>query len=244
MADTLDYVVAAIIDRLRSSSTAELSSIRVLRDIFANAYDRDLAPDHAEVVARRLEQLGFIRRVSDEYAGTYFVPVGSINLLIKIARIIEKEPDSRIAKGLNGGQQLFSRVFANDRFWDDFRAEIQSGDEGVVPQQISVDAVPASDRIVTLSHNQQLELEESANDLIEKVSRENAIDGDSTVRQVVIGQLSAARELLRAQSFRAYLMYETLVGILNSLIEKYGGQAIGEAAKKLLDLLIEQVLKK
>ena len=101
--------------------------------------------------------------------------------------------------------------------------------------------VPASDRIVTLTDNQQVELEAVSTQLIDAVEKENAIDGDSTLRQRILGQLKAGRELIRAQTLRAYLLYETLVSALGQLVDRYKGHAIGIAAAKLLELLIEHI---
>jgi hypothetical protein len=102
---------------------------------------------------------------------------------------------------------------------------------------------PASDRIVTLSHNQQVDLESASTDLIETVEKENSLDGDSGLRQRILGQIRAGRELIRAQVLSAYLLYQTLVAALGRLITRYKGHAIGIAAAKLLELLIEHIFK-
>ena len=102
----------------------------------------------------------------------------------------------------------------------------------------------ASDRLVTLHHNQQLELDQAATELIDSVEQQNGIDGDLTLKQKIVGQLRAGRELIRAQTFNAYLMYQTLMTVLGGLIEKYKDQALGHAAKKLFDLLVEHIFGK
>ncbi len=104
--------------------------------------------------------------------------------------------------------------------------------------------VPASDRLVTLSDNQSRDIDHAATELITAVERENSISGDGALRLVVIGQLKAGRELVRAQVFKAYLLHQTLVTTLGTLIERYKGQAIAETAKKLLSLLIEHIFGK
>lgn len=101
--------------------------------------------------------------------------------------------------------------------------------------------VPAADRIVTLSHNQQVELDNISTDLVDAVEKENSIDGDSSVRMQLIGQLKAGRELIRAQTLSAYLLYETLISALGHLIKKYKGHAIGETAKQLWALLLRYI---
>jgi len=132
---------------------------------------------------------------------------------------------------LDAAQHLKAMSFAQ---WADLRD--QGGTRGT--------EIPASNRVVTLTHNQQSEIESAASDVINVVEAANSIDGDSSIRQRIVGQIKAARELVRAQTLNVHLLYLTTVGVLNHLIEKYGGQAIGEAAKKLLDLLIESVFKK
>jgi hypothetical protein len=105
-----------------------------------------------------------------------------------------------------------------------------------------IGGVPASDRVVTLSDNQQSELEEASSKLIEEVEKSNGIDGDPTFRQVVLGQLKAGRELIRAQIFSAEMMRLIMMDALKSLIKKYEGHVIGAAAATLMDLLIKRVV--
>lgn len=104
--------------------------------------------------------------------------------------------------------------------------------------------VPASDRVVTISHNQQQEIIVAVNDVEEALKKENSIEGDSAVRERFIAQISAGRELIRASSVRAYLVYETLVRLLGALIQKYKDKALGVTAAKLLDLLLEHIFEK
>jgi hypothetical protein len=105
-------------------------------------------------------------------------------------------------------------------------------------------SVPASDRLITLDHNQKSALETATSEVIAAVELENSVDGDPSLRQVLVGQLKSARELVRAQVFNAHLLYISTINALGFLIKKYGNQTIGHAAKKLLDLLIEEVFKK
>jgi hypothetical protein len=107
-----------------------------------------------------------------------------------------------------------------------------------------IGGVPASDRIVTLSDNQQTDLEASTTELIEIVEKQNGVDGDQSMKQQIVGQLKAGRELVLAGVFKLVLIEQTILSVLGGLIEKYKNQAIGQAAKKLLDLLIEYVVGK
>jgi hypothetical protein len=107
----------------------------------------------------------------------------------------------------------------------------------------AIDGVPAADRIVLLNDNQRNAIDEVSGELHCHLTKENSIDGDAGLRDRFLSEISAARELVRAQSVRAYLLYETVVSVLVTLIDRYKGQALGQTAKKLLDLLIEHVLK-
>lgn len=105
-------------------------------------------------------------------------------------------------------------------------------DEGI--EFAGIGGVPASDRVVTLSDNQQSELEETSSKLIEEVEKSNGINGDSTFRQIVLGQLKAGRELIRAKIFDAQIMYLTLIEILKILANRYDQAVIGSLAGSLL----------
>jgi hypothetical protein len=118
------------------------------------------------------------------------------------------------------------------------------GDDGEVNAEIGIGSVPASDRVVSLIDNQKIEMDASATELIDLVEKQNAIDGDQSLKQQIIGQLKAGRELIRAGVFKLALIEQSILTLLSGLIEKYGSQAIGNAARKLLDLLIEHVVGK
>lgn len=227
-----------------SSSRVDISSLKVLKDALESTYGFELQEYYVDVVARRLEQLGFLTRISDQYAGTYFVPMGSVNVLLRMSAIAKNSPESQLAKAFEGGDRLLSRAFQNNQFWTDLKSEMEGGREDNDSRGKGDVEVPASDRVVTLSHNQQIELEESTSSVIDELSKENAIDGDSSLRDTVLGQFRAGRELIRAQTFKVYLLQEMLMSVLGSLIERYKDQALGVAAKKLLELLIEHIFGK
>ena len=94
--------------------------------------------------------------------------------------------------------------------------------------------VPASDRIVSLSDNQQSELESKTTQIISEIEKFNGIDGDATFRQIVLGQLKAGRELIRAAVFDAGIMYLTLAQTLKMLVKRYDQAVIGSLAGALL----------
>lgn len=101
-------------------------------------------------------------------------------------------------------------------------------------------AAPASDRIVTLQHNQILETDNSITELVDALEDDNGNPDDPGLRERLLGQIKAGRELIRAGEFRAYLLYEVLVRALGELIEKYGNPTIKALANALLGAIVSQ----
>lgn len=116
-------------------------------------------------------------------------------------------------------------------------------EQRLAPGHSATVPVPASDRIVHLNHNQQSALDGASTELIDELERANAVDGDEPLRQRFLAQLAAARELVRAESIRAYLFYQLVVEVLSRLIATYGKTGLGVAAAKLLELYIEYLVK-
>jgi hypothetical protein len=102
--------------------------------------------------------------------------------------------------------------------------------------------IPASDRFVTLGHNQQAELERASTEVIDALEKENSVDGDPSARAWMLGQLRAGRELIRAQVVNVWLLEQTVLRVLGTLIEKFKGHAISAAAQTLMELLIKHLL--
>jgi hypothetical protein len=181
----------------------------------------------------------------DEFAGNYL----KFAIDAKDQYIREFLVGNPIAKRMNIlGEPALEKALANIATSESWLSGVPSEipqDSKVIPLGSPGNSyAPASDRIVTLNHNQQANLDEAVEEVIDELKSENSVDGDSALRQRFLGELAAGKELIRAQSVRAYLLYETLSRLLLTLIDKYKDQALGEAAKKLLELLIESVFKK
>jgi len=101
--------------------------------------------------------------------------------------------------------------------------------------------VPASDRIVRLSDNQASEIAEPIDEIIAMVESQNSVGGGDGIRELILGRLKAGRELIRAAIFSAESLQLTLIVGLRMLVEQYKDHAIGAAAGKLLDLLVEAI---
>lgn len=103
--------------------------------------------------------------------------------------------------------------------------------------------IPASDRIVTLNHNQIAEADAPISNLIEELEADNGNPEIPGLRERLLGQIKAARELLRAGEYKVYLMYELLVRSLGELIKRYENPAIQALANALLGAVVSQLLQ-
>ena len=229
---------------MREPSCPAIDSLSVIQAVFKDRYSIELSSSWAELTALRLEQLSFLKRVIDQYAGTYLIPKTSFSSLLQVDEVRKLRPQSSFVQAMSGGRGLLARVFANERFWADLDGHLKDAAGADVDVDHRAQEVQASERLVTLTHNQQLEIESAATTVIDELSKENSIDGDASLRDQMLGQLRAGRELIRAQFVKAWLLEQTVCSVLNSLVHRYGDKALGEVAKKLLDLLIDNVFGK
>ncbi len=174
----------------------------------------------------------------DDFAGNWFkLEVNTKNAVID--QIIANNSGSARAQRL--GPQALERAL---------RAIVADIDgptpnAGVDPS-IEIDAVsiPASDRIVRLDHNQSSEFDVDISNLVDQLEGQDNGDPDHPgLRERLLGQLKAGRELIRAGEFRAYLLYEVLVRALGELIDKYGNPTIKAMANALLGAVISKILE-
>ena len=102
--------------------------------------------------------------------------------------------------------------------------------------------IPATDRIVRLDHNQISEADASVSEVISALETDNGDPDAVGLRERLLGQMRAARELIRVGEYRAYLMYELLVRTLGEIIKRYGNPAIIALANALLSALVSKLI--
>lgn len=103
--------------------------------------------------------------------------------------------------------------------------------------------IPASDRIVSLSHNQVEVAVRPVNELIDALEQDNGDPEQPGLRERLLGQIKAGRELIRAGEFRVYLLYEVLVRALSELIDRYKNPTIKALANALLGAVVSQMMQ-
>lgn len=116
------------------------------------------------------------------------------------------------------------------------------GDSWLQKQRLVPSGVPASNRVVSKSDNRDAFDAISAD--LETIEAEIASDnqvgaqlGDD--RELIIGEISAAKELVKQPRFHLSRIAELILPALKYLSEKFSGAAIGETAKHLIKLLLE-----
>lgn len=127
------------------------------------------------------------------------------------------------------GARFYSDVFVG------FRGE---QDEDAPLPQLGI--APASSRIVSFDDNQIREFDEQASTLIDRVEEQNQL-GSAGLRELIVGQLKAGRELIRAGSARLYLIELTLLESLKFLAQRYERETIGALAAVLLTALAKHL---
>jgi len=200
----------------------EVDDIAVDSTIASDFFD-DLI--RSEVIVREVER----------FAGDYYIYIPS-----RYIKYREKElADNPIhAASKRIGARYYPDVFSG------YRKHIsEAGETPVNESQENTEnlVVPASDRIVSLNHNQVQELDKQASDVIDLVSAQNAIEGSLGLRERIIGQLKAGRELIRSGEFRLYLLEISLVETLRWLADKYAKDAIGVLALDLMKTLAKKL---
>ena len=96
-------------------------------------------------------------------------------------------------------------------------------------------SVPASDRIVTLTHNQKSEISLALEEISEQLATSNEI-GESLgeTKELIVSEVSAAKTLVSTGKFRLNTLFNLLSKPLSFLSEKFTGAAVGELAKRHL----------
>lgn len=233
MVDPVEYLAAAIILAVQDdTNTALPDNIQRVTSLLRDVFDITIGRDELWKAIRKLEEWSLVTVIDDEYAGEM------LNLYRSRVLRYEGAPSHTVEKALSGGVQWMGRVLGNDRFWSDFQTSDQGSDMNVQGDQ---SVAPASDRVVSFSDNQIDDLEGQASEVIRAVEAQNQIADEAGLREILLGQLKAGRELIRAGSFKLYIMQITLIDALHFLAKRYEREAIGGLAAALITALVKHI---
>ena len=226
-----EYVFAAVLSQittrqgnLNQNFLDSDSSLAQIRGLIPDVVSEDVW----QYIFKQLKHIEAYQIISDNIVGNYYklIPNSSVNIVHEA----QKDQSSLIYKYLAIGPEFLSRAI---------------GSLGVekphAPDRppLSANIVPASDRIVTLNHNEISEFEERTSEIIASAEKLNQIDDVAGLREVIVGQLRAGRELVRVGSFKLYVLQITLIDTLTFLAKRYESEAIGALAAALLTALLQ-----
>ncbi len=210
-------------------SLADCGLLRITDDNFSGTFVKIKANEFANFISLAQEQIEDAKRNGDESglierASDY--PRGAAYISHELYEDYHELGDHWLKRALLGLQKHYS-------------------ENGVLPNNVSSSFVessaPASDRIVTFSDNQISDLEDKTSEIISAISAQNQIDGSPGLREILIGQLKAGRELIRAGSFKLYVLEVTLIQSLTFLAQRYEKETIGALAAALLSALLKHI---
>ncbi|WP_375272418.1 hypothetical protein [Sphingomonas sp.] len=228
-----EYITAAFILSLRAQHPDELPQTWEDLSAIVNArvgYGVEQSPLRAGVELAR--EWGLAEIYEDQYAGDSldFRSLHKTDYIIKVQ-------SSVLDQAFRGGYGWLQRVFSNPAFWIDLDRQV----DGLSAKAIQDSEAPASDRVVTFSDNQVDDLERQTTEVIDAVAGRNQIGDDPGLREILLGQLRAGRELIRVGSVKLFVLQVTLIDALSYLSRRYEKEAIGALASALLSVLLKQI---
>ena len=126
--------------------------------------------------------------------------------------------------------------------FDDIFSVYGKGGQDIPDSHPKLDVgVPASDRIVSLNDNQISDLDEPLKHIIDELDKSNGNPEHPGFRERALGQLRAGRELIRAGTFKAYLLYSVLITALAEVAQRHQGTVIEGSIQALIALLVQHV---
>jgi hypothetical protein len=262
--DVVDYVALALIADIGEDSyfgePPEFSGdLKQLRERATERMGFAVSDAVIAAATRTLVDCGLLRITADDYSGT-FVKIKSREFSNFIQRaageleqaikeddeisIITKPSDYPNASALEK-HELFEDYHELGTEWlkralQGLRERVEtlgSFDALRVAPDLPKAEAPASDRIVTFSDNEVVDLEAQATAIIDAVVEKNQIEGEPGLREILLGQLRAGRELIRAGSCRLYLLELSLIETLKFLVKRYEHEVVGGLAAALLTAL-------
>ena len=235
MSQPSEYLATAAVLALRDTKLSDLPGDRAgLGKLLVERYGISIDERGMQLLLDQLASWSMVSKIDDDFAGETLQFKGA-----KSDTAWEKAETEVLDKAWEGGRQWLRKVFSNDDFWRQLdgqaplSADNQSDDLG--------GPIPAADRIVTLSHNQYAAISPVVDEVVDVVERDNGDPDSPGLRQIILGQIKAGRELLRAGVFNAHIFYLTMISGLQILVDRYGESALGEVAKKLLDVIAEHM---
>jgi hypothetical protein len=201
--------------------------------------------EHGWMIFEYLVSKNAVLKDGDEYSGFWYKLRPDVKAQA-VDELLKQNPATK--RVLRLGEVALERALLKIASEDGLQAtdphdESDPVDLGADPVPEPQSTVPASDRLVTLSHNQISEFQEPLEALVNELEADNGVPEFPGLRERILGQIKAGKELILAGQFKAYLLYDVLVKALNELIAKYGNETIKSLANALLGALVSQLFE-
>ncbi len=217
--------------------------------------DQDIAA-HVKALERRvgkkvIPDLVFIENGSNANSGKINLPTNKQDRLAAyfyLFRQFASYPDRLVKFGFTNfyagrGTDVLNGIVSGlfEPFSSELRRYIQKNFDEPVPEDEQLDpaagAIPASDRIVHINHNEPefIEISDILNGIQEDIRGLNDIDPE--FRDRALSELSASREILKGQSARIEVLQALLLGCLKWIGAKVADHALGIAISGLITLV-------
>jgi len=185
------------------------------------------------------------RLLKDEIAKLFSIAISAKRVELALDDLVERSFVSRWSNSGSSTIKPEGYKYVEEQLADpdSFISRYAMNGDDWLNQQNLGNGAPASDRVVTFSHNQVDEAVASFAPVIEALEADNGNPEQPGLRERILGQLRAGIELIRAGEFKAYLVYLTVVRGLGELIEKYGNPAIAKLADALLGAIVSQIFQ-
>ncbi len=205
--------------------------------------DPELYEDQFQEIFSALVDGNGVVYEGDDYTEQWFKFVQQIKNRV-IGQIMGANPVSQRLQRLGAAApEALKRALTKIVFDDSLKHGSAHDLPDLSDQLIASISIPASDRVVSLSHNQIAEAEVPVSELISALEQDNGAPDQIGLRERLLGQIKAGRELIRSGEYRAYLLYEVLVRALGELIQRYGNPTIVALANALLGAVVSLLLQ-
>ena len=194
--------------------------------------------DLAEEVWSDWQRFGIVSKEEDEFAGFYYSL--SKNELEKF-REVQLRDNFILERANRFGGGFFKEALRGIVAAESGKSDEDEGEASSEVAAVNEPTAIASDRIVSFNDN-QAEIAEIRSEiaLVRDEIRGNNEAGSELgdAREVIDLELEIADEILSKKSFRLKSLVGWLLPALTYLADKFASGAIGEAAKKLISLLL------
>ena len=231
MVDLPPYVIAAVLHHISNNTNSPFLRAQThvgLNNNLNTTYNSKVKDDIVIQALETLEELGIATRISDPFTADFF-------------QVNEVEADAyfEAQAAIDGSVFAKANAIGASFFQQALSAIAKLSDEGDYSKTVFI---PASDRLVRISdnHDYYVEVDELIDETIKAVETNNEV-GEVLAddRDRISAELKSGKELIRGSTIRLRALFEILIKPLRFIAQKFSESALGETAKKLIQLLFE-----